>query len=164
MDDCQHPSVLPAGQEDGGMVIDASPFPASSTLGLEVSIVNGDTSQRTEILGFPVVQRHCVSNGAIVVEIEAFVVEEETTAVECEQTGFTRKSFDVNDKHYILFRQELSLYSPEGTMFGVFLRPVQPFTPPLVSRLQSASETDDELWQWAEDEARTHAGQSQCAG
>jgi hypothetical protein len=74
------PSVLRPCQEACGVVIDASAFPDSWTLGLEVSILNTDPHQRTEILGFPVVQRHRVSNGAIVVEIEAFVIDENDTA------------------------------------------------------------------------------------
>ena len=67
------------------MVVDAALFPASSTLGLEVSIAGRDAQQRTEISGYPIVQRHRVSNGVIVVEIEVFVLDEETT-MEAKQT------------------------------------------------------------------------------
>lgn len=70
------PSVLPSCRDVCGMAVDATAFPDSWTLGIEVSIVNGDPDQRTEILGFPVVQRHRICNGIIVVEIEAFVIDE----------------------------------------------------------------------------------------
>lgn len=71
------PEVLTPCQTDCGFIVNAMPFPNSFTLGLETSIINGDLSQRADILGFPVVQRQRVSNGVIVVEIEAFVVDEE---------------------------------------------------------------------------------------
>jgi hypothetical protein len=153
------PSVLPPVTDACGMVVNAALFRDSWTLGLEVSIVSRDSNQRTEILGYPVVQRHRVSNGLIIVEIEAFVIDEEITTMECRSnsTGFTPRFLDIKDKRYILFRQEQSIYSPEGTTFGVFLRPAQAFTHPLASRVQSLTETDDEMWRWAENEARAHA-------
>lgn len=71
------PAVLPSCRQDCGFVVDTSGFAVTSTIGLKVSIVNGDTSVRSDILGFPVVARHRFSHVSITVEIEAFVVDEQ---------------------------------------------------------------------------------------
>jgi hypothetical protein len=81
-----------------------------------------------------------------------------TTESDSNSTVFPRKFLGLAGKRYLLFRQEPSIVSPEGTTFSVFLRPAQPYTASLISRLQDPSETDDELWLWAKNEARAHAG------
>ncbi len=59
------------------MVVDGSALPQSSYLVFEVSVVGPAATERLDVLGFPVVQRHRVSNG-VVVEIEAVHVDETT--------------------------------------------------------------------------------------
>ena len=71
--------------------------------------------------------------------------------------GCVSKKFDVGDKHYLLYKQELSASSPEGTTFGVFLLPAAEYALPLVERLQSPVDTEEDMWRWAEEAALSHA-------
>jgi hypothetical protein len=64
--------------------------------------------------------------------------------------SFKARTFDVGDKHYLLYKRGLSVSSPEGTTFGVFLLPTRQYAEPLAKRLQSAVDTEDEMWRWAE--------------
>ena len=66
------------------------------------------------------------------------------------------KKFDVGDKHYLLFKQELAS-SPESAAFGVFLLPAAEYALPLVERLQSPVDTEEEMWRWAAEAALSHA-------
>ena len=59
------------------------------------------------------------------------------------------KKFDVGDKHYLLYKQELAS-SLEGAAFGVFLLPAAEYALPLVERLQSTVDSDQSMWRWAE--------------
>jgi hypothetical protein len=70
--------------------------------------------------------------------------------------SFKARTFDVGDKHY-LYKRALSVSSPEGTKFGVFLLPTRQYAEPLAKRLQSPVDTEDEMWRWAEAFARAHA-------
>ena len=73
------PSRLPVATGPVEMVVDASALPASSILALVVSVIGAGATERPDVLGFPVVQRHRVSNG-VVLEIEAILLDE--TALE----------------------------------------------------------------------------------
>ena len=66
------------------------------------------------------------------------------------------KKFDVGDKHYLLYKQELAS-SPEGAAFGVFLLPAAEYVLPLAERLQSPVDTEEDMWRWAEEAALSHA-------
>ena len=66
------PSVLPQLNEGAGIVVDASALPPSAIL---CSIVGPAAKPRTEIRGFPALERHSVSDAATV-EIEVFLVVE----------------------------------------------------------------------------------------
>jgi hypothetical protein len=66
------------------------------------------------------------------------------------------KKFDVGDKHYLLYKQDLAS-SREGTTFGVFLLPPAEYALPLVERLQSAVDTEEDMWRWARETALSHA-------
>jgi hypothetical protein len=66
------------------------------------------------------------------------------------------KKFDVGDKHYLLYKQELAT-SREGTTFGVFLLPAAEYALPLVERWQSTVDSDQDMWRWAEEAALSHA-------
>jgi hypothetical protein len=52
--------------------------------------------------------------------------------------SYISEKFDVGDGHYLLYKQEPSAASREGTTFGVFLLPPVEYALPLVERLQSA--------------------------
>jgi hypothetical protein len=66
------------------------------------------------------------------------------------------KKFDVGDKHYLLYKQDLAS-SRKGTTFGVFLLPAAEYALPLVERLQSAVDTEEDMWRWAREAALSHA-------
>ena len=66
------------------------------------------------------------------------------------------KKFDVGDKHYLLYKQDLAS-SREGTTFGVFLLPAAEYALPLVERWQSTIDTEEDMWRWAEEAALCHA-------
>jgi hypothetical protein len=66
------------------------------------------------------------------------------------------KKFDVGDKHYLLYKQDLAS-SREGTTFGVFLLPAAEFALPLVERWQSTVDTEEDMWRWAREAALSHA-------
>jgi len=55
------------------MVVDASALPGSSIITFEISIVGPAAIERSQVLGFPVLQSHRFC-GAVTVEIEAFLV------------------------------------------------------------------------------------------
>ena len=71
------PAVLPAvhGKKEMNIDISTLSHSAEAVLGLEISILGDDAQERSEIYGFPVVQKHRMSNGRIVAEIEAFFLE-----------------------------------------------------------------------------------------
>ena len=73
--------------------------------------------------------------------------------------GFRYKDIDLGAKRYRLFIQEISIVSPEGRTVGLFVRPASPFGSPLSSRLEQAGESEEDMWDWAEARARSHAGQ-----
>jgi hypothetical protein len=71
--------------------------------------------------------------------------------------SYISKKFDVGDRHYLLYKQEPSAASPEGTTFGVFLLPPAEYALPLVERLQSRVDTEEDMWRWAQEAALSHA-------
>ena len=71
--------------------------------------------------------------------------------------SYISKKFDVGDRHYLLYKQEPSASSPEGSTFGVFLLPAVEYALPLVERLQSPVDTEEDMWRWAEEAALSHA-------
>jgi hypothetical protein len=70
--------------------------------------------------------------------------------------SYISKKFDVGDRHYLLYK-EPSASSPEGTTFGVFLLPPVEYALPLVERLQSPVDTEEDMWRWAQEAALSHA-------
>lgn len=70
--------------------------------------------------------------------------------------SYISKKFDVGDRHYLLYK-EPSASSPEGTTFGVFLLPPAEYALPLVERLQSPVDTEEDMWRWAQEAALSHA-------
>ena len=70
-------NVLHPARSEAKMIVDASEFEAQSILAFEVSIVGEMAEPRTDILGFPIIQRCRLTNGPITVEIEAFRITEE---------------------------------------------------------------------------------------
>jgi hypothetical protein len=71
--------------------------------------------------------------------------------------SYMSKKFDVGDRHYLLYKQEPSASSPEGTTFGVFILPPVEYALPLVERLQSPVDTEEDMWRWAQEAALSHA-------
>jgi hypothetical protein len=67
--------------------------------------------------------------------------------------SYISKKFDVGDRHYMLYKQEPSASSTGGTTFGVFLLPPLP----LVERLQSPVNTEEDMWRWVQEAALSHA-------
>ena len=68
------PTVLPPIEDRSEMVVNASNFPNDSILTLETSILTPSAAPRSEVLGFPIVQRYQLLQGMIHVEIEAFLL------------------------------------------------------------------------------------------
>jgi len=64
---------LPAADKAGDFNIDIAPFLDSAILAFEISVVGSAASDRNEIVGFPVLQRHRMP-GQVEVEIEAFLI------------------------------------------------------------------------------------------
>jgi hypothetical protein len=71
--------------------------------------------------------------------------------------SYISKKFDVGDRHYMLYKQEPSASSPGGTTFAVFLLPAAEYALPLVERLQSPVDTEEDMWRWAQEAALSHA-------
>lgn len=58
------------------MIVNVSDVSPTAIIAFEVSIAGVASHRRTDILGYPVFQRHRMASGAVVVEIEAFLVAE----------------------------------------------------------------------------------------
>jgi hypothetical protein len=74
--------------------------------------------------------------------------------------GFSYKDLTIGRYQYRLYRQEISVSSPVGTTFGVFVLPTEPYAAPLAKRIQSSVETEDEMWQWTEGIARAYSSRA----
>lgn len=71
-----------------------------------------------------------------------------------QDSGFEKREFSHNGIKYLLFRQDVSLLSPEGVTFGIFACPVEPFAKPVHSRVMRPGEDERTLWEEMEQMAR----------
>jgi hypothetical protein len=71
--------------------------------------------------------------------------------------GYKSRRITLGSQVYVLFIQEgYTVMSPEGSFVGVFATPARPFNDPDGVRQKVDDESDESMWDWAENEARQH--------